>query len=170
VPGIEEARWAPFGRGLTGQTRLRAFHREAGILELLAQALEVLERAGGTEAAVCRVIAEDGALVVALGPRIGPGHLGVDVEGANVVAERDKILVGSPFDIGELGVAFTTPAPVARERERGDATHGKDHDEEKGKDADAATVAARADSAFTVGPLLDATHEIRQRCRGITSV
>jgi hypothetical protein len=70
------------GRGLTGQTRLRAFHREAGILELLAQALEVLERAGGTEAAVCRVIAEDGALVVVLGPRIGPGHLGVDVEGA----------------------------------------------------------------------------------------
>jgi hypothetical protein len=34
--------------------------------------LEVFERAGGTESAVCRVIAEDGALVVALAPRIGP--------------------------------------------------------------------------------------------------
>jgi hypothetical protein len=67
-------------------------------------------------------------------------------------------------------MAFTTPAPVARARERRDATRGQDHNEEKGKDADAANVAACADSASTVGPFLDTTHEIGQRCRGITSM
>jgi hypothetical protein len=98
--------------------------------------------------------------------RIGPRHLGVDVEGADVVSEPHEILVGSPFDIGELRVPLATPAP--HEGERRDATHGQAHDEQKGRDADTPTVAARADSASTAGgSFLHATDEIRQRCRGI---
>jgi hypothetical protein len=95
-------------------------------------------------------------------------HLGVGVDGAAVVSEPHEILVGSPFDIGELRVPLTTPAPIAHEGERRDATHGQAHDEQKGRDADTTTVAARADSASTAGgSFLHATDEIRQRCRGI---
>jgi len=93
VPRIKEAGGAAFRRLTALQQRLRSGHRVAALLQRLADRSEILRALGAVEDVAGALVCLQGLLVTLLGLPGGVGHLDVDIERTDVLAESDKIVL-----------------------------------------------------------------------------
>jgi hypothetical protein len=90
---------------------------EAALLELGADRLEVLRRAREVVAALRALVELERAAEVLPRARIGPGHLHVDVDRADVVAQRDEVVARSRAQVLDL-LGLQPPRPAAAQQAR----------------------------------------------------
>ncbi len=90
-------------------------------------------------------------------------HLDVDVEVADVLAERDEVVVREVLDLGELR-AFT-PAPAQARDDQQQSRDAEDDEQQDEAGAAAALANCAAVSTGRAGPA-DAVHELEQYRQG----
>src|SRR6266536_3999018 len=109
VPRVEEAGRPALGQRLALEQRLRRGHGETALLQGGADLRHVLGPARPVEPVGRLLVAVDCGGVVAHGVRAGAGHLRVDVERPDVVAERQQVFLGDRFHLGELPLGAASP-------------------------------------------------------------
>ena len=107
---VEEARRRALGRLAALEPGARRGHREAALLGRLADRLEVLGAAGPVDGGRGALIGAERLLVVGLGLLGGAGHLDVEVERADLLAELDDVGAHGVAHLLELGRLLAAPA------------------------------------------------------------
>src|SRR6266540_7369345 len=116
VPGVEEAGRPPLRQRLALQQRLGRRHREAPLLEGRADRGHLLGPAGPVVGVGRLLVGIDRGGVMAHRLGIDAGHPRVDVERADVLAERDQILLRQRLDLRQLLLTLAPPAPRAEDQ------------------------------------------------------
>jgi hypothetical protein len=139
VARVEEARRPAFRRLPALEPRLRRGHGEAALLERGADLLEVGRPPRATERAARALVRRERPAVVLARARVDAGHLDVEIERADVVAQRDEILLGDLAHLAELGGGAAAPA-----QEEDAAGGGRERCDERDPSARRAAVVAAA--------------------------
>jgi hypothetical protein len=105
VPRVEEARSLPGRWELALQPGLGAGEAEAALLQCLGDRAQRLGRLDPVEAERGVLVGVEGGGVVSHRLGCDARHRDVDVEGAEVVAERDQVVEGGRLHIGQTVVA-----------------------------------------------------------------
>ena len=114
VARVEEAGRRALRRLAALEAGARRGHRVAALLGRLADRLEVLRAARGVDRARRALVGAESLLVVALGLLGGAGHLDVEVERADLLAELDDVVADVRPHLLELRRLLAAHAAHAR--------------------------------------------------------
>ncbi len=104
VAGVKEARRSSLGRRPALEHGLGAGHRVAPLLEGLTDRGEILRPFGEIEDPAGALVGLQRLVIALLGIVGDAGHLDVDIQGADVVAQGDEVVLGRPSDLLPLAL------------------------------------------------------------------
>ena len=141
---VEEARRAALRRLAVLQPRASRAHRPAALLERGADRLELVDAPREPPRLIGALVRLDGGLVVGPGRLGDAGHVHVQLERADLVAERHEVVARVVLDLGELGRVLAPPLAAADDERRTARARQCEQDQAAGADSAAAVAAVRA--------------------------